>query len=108
MFAQSGVGALQRRGATNYVNGSLPSGTTVILSAAANTTGVIVRTLFATAGSTYALVGIDGANFIGISASGTSAVNYFGPGILLPPGSELTVNSGGGGAQIGVTWDVQP
>jgi hypothetical protein len=92
--------APQRRGTSNYTNGSLPLGVTVIVSAGANTTGLLVRTLFQSGTANLTIGGVTVA-----SVSGTN-LNYFGPGFLVPPGVELAVNAVVAGAQIVVSWDV--
>ncbi len=92
--------APQRRGNSNYTNGSLPLAVTVIVSAAANTTGLLVRTVFQSGTANLTIGGVTVS-----SVSGTT-LSYFGPGFLVPPGVELAVNAVIAGAQIVVSWDV--
>ena len=99
MFAPASNQQFQKRGASSLVNGSLPLGPTTIVSAAANTTGIIVRTLFLS-GSINFIIG--GITVIGLSSS---QFNLIGSGFIIAPGVELRVDTITAGAQIVVTWD---
>lgn len=92
--------APQRRGNSNYANSSLPGGVTVIVSAGANTTGLLIRT-FTISGTVNLTIG-----GVTISSVSGTQLSYFGPGFLVPPGVELALNAIVAGAQIVVSWDV--
>jgi len=92
--------APQRRGNSNYSNASLPLGVTTIVSAGANTTGLIVRSLFL-GGSVNFQIGA-----ISVIGLNSSLFNLIGTGFIIPPGVELGVNTIVAGAGVVVTWDV--
>lgn len=97
----------QRPGQNTYANSSLPSGNTDIVTGAANTGGLVVRTATLGGGTTGGTQLNDGNNaFFMNGPSGTgNATTYSGPGILIPPGRPLRVASNSGGGSAFVTWD---
>jgi hypothetical protein len=98
--------APQRRGASTYNNASLSAGNTDVVTGAANTTGLLVRTAFLGGGTGGSTTLWDGgqAYFAAAPASGASV--YGGPGILVPSGSPLRLTSNGGAGSAFITWDV--
>ena len=98
----------QRPGRTAYTNAALASGNTDIVTGAANTTGLMVRTAFLGGGAGGSTTLWDGgaAYFVAAAAGVGSATIYNGPDILIPPGSPLRLTSNGGGGAAFVTYDV--
>jgi hypothetical protein len=97
--------AFQRRGATFFNNGALPAGNTTIVSAAANTTGLIVRTIALDGRApSFVETNIGGAPLFGCAPGATNY--YLGAGILVPPGVALNVTSGAVNGGCYLTYDI--
>lgn len=95
---------LQTLGATRY-SGAPGAGTVVLVTAAANTKGVIIRTLWLCAGaSSYMNITLGAA--AAFTSYNTNSVNYMGPGILVPPGLQISVGCSGAGNNYDITADI--
>lgn len=84
---------------------STPLGSQDIVSAAANTTGLIVRSIWLLGANSYISVanGVDGFFF---AASLGQVAAYNGPGILIRPGTSLRYVGNAAGNSISITWEV--
>ena len=98
----------QRPGRVSYTNATLPNGNTDVVTGAANTTGLLVRTAFLGGGAGGSTTLWDGgaAYFVAAASGVGSAMIYNGPGILIPPGSPLRLTSNNGGGAAFVTYDL--
>lgn len=97
---------IQRMGA-NYAEGEPTApGSITLVSAGANTTGLIIRSALVFGGAGLACyLRINSRRLFGASSS--IFVNYQGPGILVPPGQALTLDwTGSSGILYAVSWDV--
>ena len=103
MFSSPAV-QYQKPGSQAYTNVSTAAGDTTILSGAANTTGIIVRTAFIS-GATSAQSLRSGIGYLLVCAQNNFVV-YSGPGFLIPAGQPLVMNSSLAGNGIFVTWDI--
>jgi hypothetical protein len=106
MFSPASNQQYQRRGGSSYSNASLPSGNTDVVTAAANTNGLIVRTALLQSIGPGTTTLWDGNLAYFLIALINQAISYTGNGILIPPGSPLRVTSNGGGGSVWITWDV--
>ena len=97
--------APQRRGATQYGNGSLPAGTTTVVAGGSNPNGIIVRTAIigAVVGSNTSIE-TTGAAFCVVA--GANYFVYTGMGLLIPPGLPLLVLSASAGGSCNMSYDV--
>lgn len=94
--------APQRRGA--QIAFGAPSGPVTLVSAGANTTGLIVRTAILYSASNVGIELETGSHPVFIALNGV--FNYVGPGVLVPPGQALSIDVTGAGPSYVVTWDV--
>lgn len=100
----SGPTSLQRRGLTSYINATLGVSVTIV-TAAANVNGVIIRTVAANTAANLLVVRASGSTLLFL---GDSARTYFGPGIVVPPGQEITAGASGGTVDTVITYDILP
>lgn len=97
--------AFQRPGANYYSNGSLAfPGNTTVVSAAANTTGLIVRTALLLAPASVFCGLYSDANILG-GTYNNLMWNLPGPGLIIPPGKAFNLAASGAGCQAFITWD---
>lgn len=94
---------LQRAG-QGSAGGLLGAGNTTLISAGANTAGVIVRTVTLGGQSQFANLLVGGVAVFTCPSS--QVFNYQGPGFLVPPGVAVTADGGTGGGYATITWDV--
>jgi hypothetical protein len=99
--------APQRAGSMVFNNTSLPSGITEIVSAVANTTGIIVRTCCLLSGSGGLNLQSSGGAIFMLSPP-VGNIFYNGPGMLFPAGEAVRLSSGAAGNQAFVSYDVGP
>lgn len=98
----SGASPLSRRGATNYSNAAL-AGNVVVVSAGANVSGIVVRTVAANTSGNLLIVRAGGATLMLL---GDTQRNYLGPGIVIPPGIALEVSISVGSVDMAMTYDL--
>jgi hypothetical protein len=97
--------APQRRGNTQYGNGTLPSGTTTVVAGGANPRGIIVRTaIIGAVGGSNTSIETTGAPFCIVT--GANYFTYNGPGYLIPPGLPLLVISSSAGGSVNMSYDL--
>lgn len=99
---------LQRRGANNFVSGNVPLGVTALVTGAANTTGLVVRSVVLNPPAAVSLnLRVGGVGMFTAQSGGV--FNYVGPGIVVPPGQALEIEGfGSATGQAAITWDVLP
>ena len=98
-------GPPSRIGTSGISVSSTLSGSVDLVTAAANTTGLIVRSIWLLGASSYISVA-NGADGVFFTASLGQVAAYNGPGILIRPGTSLRYVGNAAGNSISITWDV--
>lgn len=97
---------IQRRGATLYSAAGNGAQQTIV-SALANTTGILIRTIYLLSPTTTFLdLQINGAGIISVVNGGI--FNFIGTPILVPAGQALQFQTGAVGGSCNLTYDVLP
>jgi hypothetical protein len=94
-----------RIGTSGATVSSTPSGSQDIVSAGANTTGLIVRSIWLLGATSYISVA-NGSDGLFFAVSSGAVAYYNGPGILIRPGTSLRYVGNAAGNSISITWDV--
>lgn len=99
--------ALNRVGYSGTYAASAPVGTTTILSAAANTTGAVIRScILSPPTGGYANILING---VGVMTAGPNIpFTYIGIGWVVPAGQAIAIEVIGAVCPAVVSWDVLP
>jgi hypothetical protein len=96
----------QRTGLSNFGNASLSTGANTIVAAGANLNGILVRTCLLISPSGGLVDLRNGSLAVYFAASNGALQAYNGPGIVIPPGVALIVNSSIGGGSAYLTYDI--
>ena len=92
-----------QRSGQSAAGGALGAGVTTLITAGANSNGVILRTVTLGGESQYANLRVGGTPVFTCPSS--QVFNYQGPGFLVPPGVAVAADGGTGGGYAHVTWD---
>lgn len=100
-----GASPLGRLGGSAY-SAAPPLGSTTLVTAVANTGGIVIRNIVLAGNGTSQVTLVAGGSSIAVCPA-SGFFHYLGPGFVIPAGVALTVSiASATGGFCGVTWDV--